>query len=81
MRLVASCLADMRDTGEREENNMAFCKECLHWRKTTYDPKNEHIGTCQIDGKEKEDSQYGCIFIEKRRPLVGTLNLDGRKVR
>ena len=58
---------------------MAFCKECAQWKPTTYDPKNEQIGVCQIDGKEKDDIRYGCVFFEKKRTPTGTLNFGVKR--
>ena len=58
---------------------MAFCKECSHWKPTTYDPKNEHIGVCQLDGKEKDDIRYGCVFYDRKRTTFGMLKPEGKK--
>lgn len=58
---------------------MAFCKECSQWRQTTYDPRNEQVGICQIDGKEKDDIRYACVFFSQKKAPVGTLNFGVKR--
>ena len=58
---------------------MAFCKDCEQWRKSTLDPKSEQVGVCQIDGKDKDDIRYACVFFSQKKASARTLNFGVKK--
>lgn len=46
---------------------MGYCKECMYFRENTLADSMEDTGVCQLDGKIKDATQYGCIFYSQRR--------------
>ena len=46
---------------------MGYCKECMYFRGNTLAESTEDTGVCQLDGRIKDATQYGCIFYSKNR--------------
>lgn len=58
---------------------MAFCKDCVYWRKSTPNSKEERVGVCQLDGKEKDDIRYACVIYTPPKPVSSSLKISALK--